>query len=65
MHILIVEDEERLAALLRRGLAQHNYAVTVAHNGIDGLWHAQETPFDAIVLDVMLPGMTGLEVCRR
>lgn len=65
MHVLIVEDEERLAALLQRGLAQHNYAVTVAHNGVDGLWHAQETTFDAIVLDVMLPGMNGLEVCRR
>lgn len=65
MHVLIVEDEERLAALLQRGLTQQNYAVTVAHNGIDGLWHAQETPFDIVVLDIMLPGMNGLEVCRR
>ncbi len=65
MHVLIVEDEERLAALLQRGLTQQNYAVTLAHNGIDGLWHAQETAFDVVVLDVMLPGMNGLEVCRR
>lgn len=65
MHVLIVEDEERLAALLRRGLTEENYAVTVAHNGIDGLWRAQETAFDAVVLDIMLPGMDGLEVCRR
>ncbi|HWC24603.1 MAG TPA: response regulator transcription factor [Flexivirga sp.] len=65
MHVLIVEDEERLAALLQRGLTAQNYAVTVAYNGIDGLWHAQETAFDAVVLDVMLPGMNGLEVCRR
>ncbi|GGB31330.1 DNA-binding response regulator [Flexivirga endophytica] len=65
MHVLIVEDEERLAALLQRGLMRENYAVTVAHNGIDGLWHAQETSFDVVVLDVMLPGMNGLEVCRQ
>ena len=65
MHVLVVEDEERLAALLQHGLTTAGYAITVAHNGIDGLWHAQETTFDAVVLDIMLPGMSGLEVCRR
>ena len=65
MHVLVVEDEERLADLLQRGLANAGYAVTVAHNGVDGLWHAEETAFDAVVLDIMLPGMDGLEVCRR
>jgi len=65
MHVLVVEDEERLADLLQRGLTNAGYAITVAHNGIDGLWHAQETTFDAVVLDIMLPGLDGLEVCRR
>lgn len=65
MHILIVEDEPRLATLLRRGLMEEGYAVTVAHDGVDGLWHAQETAFDAVVLDIMLPKLSGLEVCRR
>lgn len=65
MHILVVEDEPRLATLLRRGLLEEGYAVTVAHDGVDGLWRAQETTFDALVLDVMLPKLSGLEVCRR
>jgi two-component system, OmpR family, response regulator len=65
VHILVVEDEPRLATLLRRGLVEEGYAVTVAHDGVDALWHATETPFDAVVLDVMLPKLSGLEVCRR
>lgn len=65
MHILVVEDEPRLATLLHRGLAEEGYAVTVAHDGEEGLWRATETEFDAVVLDVMLPRLSGLDVCRR
>ena len=65
MNILVVEDEPRLATLLRRGLIEEGYAVTVAHDGVDALWHAQETEFDAVVLDIMLPKLSGIEVCRR
>ena len=65
MRILIVEDEVKLAALLRRGLAEEAHAVDVAATGEDALWMAQATAYDAIVLDLMLPGIDGLEVCRR
>ena len=63
--ILIVEDEPEMAALLARGLHEEGYAVTVAGNGIDAMTLASETSFDAAVLDVMLPGMSGFELCRR
>jgi two-component system, OmpR family, response regulator len=65
VRLLVVEDEARMAVLLRRGLTEEGYAVDVAGDGPEGLWMAQETDYDAIVLDVMLPGMDGLEVCRR
>jgi DNA-binding response OmpR family regulator len=65
MRVLVVEDEKRLAAALRRGLQAEGFAVDVALNGTDGLWLATEQPFDAIVLDVMLPGIHGFEVCSR
>ena len=65
MHVLVVEDEPRLATLLRRGLVEEGYAVTVATDGEDALWQGRETAFDAIVLDVMLPKLSGFEVCRR
>jgi DNA-binding response OmpR family regulator len=64
MRLLVVEDEQRLAAGLRKGLEAEGFAVDVAHNGIDGIWMARENPFDAIVLDVMLPGANGYQVCR-
>ncbi|MCU1698968.1 MAG: response regulator, two-component system [Mycobacterium sp.] len=64
MRLLVVEDERRLAAGLRKGLEAEGFAVDVAHNGIDGIWMARENPFDAIVLDVMLPGANGYQVCR-
>jgi len=64
MRVLIVEDEPKLAALLRRGLAEEGYAADVAATGEDALWMAESTPFDAVVLDIVLPGMDGLEVCR-
>ena len=65
MRILIVEDEVKLAALLRRGLAEEAHAADVARSGEDALWMAQATEYDAIVLDLMLPGVDGIEVCRR
>jgi len=64
MRVLIVEDEPKLAALLRRGLAEEGYAADVAVTGEDALWMADSTPFDAVVLDVVLPGIDGFEVCR-
>ena len=65
MRILVVEDELKMAALLRRGLAEEGYAVDVAGTGDDGLWMAQAAEYDAIVLDLMLPGLDGVSVCRR
>jgi two-component system OmpR family response regulator len=64
MRVLIVEDEPKLAALLRRGLAEEGYAADVAATGEDALWMAESTPYDAVVLDIVLPGVDGLEVCR-
>ncbi|MCW2689720.1 MAG: response regulator, two-component system [Mycobacterium sp.] len=64
MRLLVVEDERRLAEGLRKGLVVEGFAVDVVHNGVDGLWMARENPFDAIVLDVMLPGADGYQVCR-
>jgi two-component system, OmpR family, response regulator len=65
MRILIVEDEPKMAALLRRGLGEEGHAVDVVPRAEDALWMAQATEYDAIVLDVMLPGIDGLEACRR
>ncbi|MCC5576715.1 response regulator transcription factor [Microtetraspora sp. AC03309] len=65
MRVLLVEDEKRLAELLRSGLGEEGFAVDVAHNGREGLWMATENRYDAIVLDVMLPLVNGYTVCRR
>jgi two-component system OmpR family response regulator len=65
MRILVVEDELKMAALLRRGLTEEGHAVDVAANGDDGVWMAQAAEYDAIVLDLMLPGLDGVSVCRR
>jgi two-component system OmpR family response regulator len=65
MRILVVEDEVKMAALLRRGLTEEGHAVDVAGTGHDGVWMAQATEYDAIVLDLMLPGLDGVGVCRR
>jgi len=65
MLILIVEDDAKMAELLRRGLAGLGHTVEVAMDGIKGLEQAQNSPFDTILLDVMLPGMDGLNVARR
>src|SRR5688572_29419386 len=65
MRILVVEDELKMASLLRRGLVEEGHAVDVARTGDDAVWMAGAAEFDAIVLDLMLPGMDGFEVCRR
>jgi len=65
MRVLVVEDDERMAGLLRRALEEDGYAVDLARDGPEGLWMATENPYGAVVLDVMLPGLDGFEVCRR
>jgi two-component system, OmpR family, response regulator len=65
MRVLVVEDELRMASLIRRGLTEEGLAADVAPNGEDALWMAQSHEYDAIVLDVMLPGMNGFETCRQ
>jgi DNA-binding response OmpR family regulator len=65
VRVLVVEDEVRLAAGLRTGLEAEGFAVDVAHDGVDGLWLAQENPYAVVLLDLMLPGLDGYQVCRR
>jgi two-component system OmpR family response regulator len=65
VRVLVVEDEKRLAAGLRNGLEADGFAVDVALNGTDGLWLAREEPYDAIVLDLMLPEVNGFEICEQ
>lgn len=62
--MLVVEDEARMAELLERGLREEGYAPDVARTGEDALWMARAVDYDAIVLDVMLPGADGMEICR-
>ena len=63
--MLVVEDEKKLGELLGRGLREEGYAADVADRGEAALWMAQAVDYDAIVLDVMLPGVDGFDVCRR
>jgi DNA-binding response OmpR family regulator len=63
MRVLIIEDEKRLAAALRRGLEAEGFTVDVAFDGLEGLWEAEANPYDVIVLDIMLPGMNGYRIC--
>ncbi len=63
--MLVIEDEIRMARLVKRALEEEGHAVDVAGDGPEGLWMATENPYAAIVLDVMLPGFDGFEVCRR
>src|SRR4051795_8696748 len=65
MRVLVVEDEVKMASLIRRGMREEGLAADVAIRGEDALWMAQATGYDAIVLDVMLPGIDGFETCRR
>jgi two-component system, OmpR family, response regulator len=65
MRVLVVEDEVRMAGVVQRALKEEGHAVDVAADGPQGLWLATENQYEAIVLDVMLPGMDGFELCRR
>jgi two-component system OmpR family response regulator len=65
MRVLVVEDETKMAALLRRGLVEEGHAADLADQGEEAVWMAEAHPYDAIVLDVMLPGISGFETCRR
>jgi two-component system OmpR family response regulator len=65
VRVLVVEDEPRMSTLLERGFREEGYAVDVAADGPGGLWLATENAYDAVVLDAMLPGLDGFEVCRR
>ena len=65
MRVLVIEDEPKMAALVARGLREDGHAADVASRGEDGLWMANSAPYDAIVLDVMLPGLDGFATCRR
>jgi len=65
MRVLVVEDEAKMAGLLRRGLEQEGYSVDLASNGEEGVWFGTENDYDAIILDVGLPDVDGFGVCRR
>jgi two-component system, OmpR family, response regulator len=65
MRVLVVEDEPKLAGLLARGLREEGHLIDVAAEGRDAVWMARATPYDAIVLDVMLPDVDGFAVCRE
>jgi DNA-binding response OmpR family regulator len=65
MRVLVVEDEPDITEALTWGLQAEGYVVDVANNGEDGLWKATETAHDVIILDVMLPGIDGYQLCRR
>jgi two-component system OmpR family response regulator len=65
VRLLIVEDEARLASALQRGLSNEGFTVDVAHTGPDGLHAAQETTYDAVILDIMLPGLSGYRIIEQ
>jgi two-component system OmpR family response regulator len=65
VRLLVVEDDDKLRALLSRGLAEEGYAVDVATDGVDAVWQATEHPYDAVVLDLGLPDIDGFAVCRQ
>jgi two-component system OmpR family response regulator len=65
MRVLVADDQLRMAALLKRGLREDGHTVDVALNSDEALWHASEFTYDAVVLDVMLPGPDGAHLCKR
>jgi two-component system OmpR family response regulator len=64
VRVLLVEDEIGLADAVRTGLIAEGFSVEVVHDGLEGLWRARERTYGAIILDLLLPGMSGFEVCR-
>ena len=64
MRVLVVEDEIHLAEAIAEGLTAEGFDVDAVHDGLDGLWRAREGSYDAIILDVLLPGMNGYRVCK-
>lgn len=65
MRILLVEDERKLAALIKRALKEACYAVDLAYNSVDALFLAESNPYDLIILDIMIPGKDGIAICRQ
>lgn len=65
MRVLVIEDERKIAAFIKRGLEENAYAVDVTYDGEEGYSWAQSFPYDAIILDVMLPKLDGFKLCRR
>jgi two-component system OmpR family response regulator len=65
MRLLVVEDDVKMASLLKRGLEREGYAVDVAANGEDAIWAGREVPYDAVLLDAMIPAPDGFDVCRQ
>src|SRR3979490_2144514 len=65
MRILVVEDEQKVSALVKRGLASERYAVDIAADGVEALELAETYPYDLIVLDLMMPRLTGAEILQR
>ncbi|MGI8515049.1 MAG: response regulator transcription factor, partial [Acidimicrobiia bacterium] len=63
MKLLLVEDDRKIAAAVKRGLQAEGFTVEVADNGIEGLWLAQEGSYDLIILDILLPGRNGFQIC--
>ncbi len=65
MRILVVEDEKKVAAFIKRGLEQESYAVDLAYDGIEGQHYAETNDYDCIILDIMLPKKSGLDVLKE
>ncbi len=65
MKVLVVEDEKKVAAAVRRGLEAEGFAVDVALTGTDGLWFATENRYDVLILDILLPGINGYQICNQ
>ena len=65
VRVLVVEDERRLAAAVKRGLEAEGFVVDLAHDGVSGLHMAREGGYDSVVLDIMLPGLSGYRVCAQ